>query len=136
MIRDSAAHLRKLLDGRIDDEALSLYNTLWTLEFKTAPLSAQEPLRDLLRNDAEKLRALDSSKRPFLLGELGQAYKILGDIAGSKWVDEQQIKTGAKRPDGAAAAINRWRGSHPPKNGSEHEAYQEMLVRQTEERSR
>jgi tetratricopeptide (TPR) repeat protein len=133
LIRDSAAHLRELLDGRTDDEALSLYNTLWTLEFKTAPLSAQEPLRALLRNDAERLRALDSSKRPFLLGELGQAYKILGDTAGSKWVDEQQIESGERRPGGADAAINQWRGTHPFKNGSEREVYQEMLVKQTEE---
>src|SRR5450759_3018946 len=97
-IRNSAAHLRELLDARNDDEALPLYNTLWTLEFKTAPLSAQEPLRARLRKDAEKLRALDSSKRPFLVNELGQAYKMLGDRDGSKWVDEQLVKSGAHPP--------------------------------------
>ena len=132
LIRNSAAHLRELLDGRTDDEALSLYNTLWTLEFKTAPLSAQEPLRARLRKDAERLRALDSSKRPFLLSELGQAYKILGDAAGSKWVDEELVKNGSHRPSGAAEAINEWRRTHPYKNGWEREAYQELLLEQTE----
>lgn len=132
-IRNSAAHLRELLDARTDDEALGLYNTLWTLEFKTAPLSAQEPLRARLRKDVEKLRALDSSKRPFLLNELGQAYKMLGDTDGSKWVDEQLVKNGSRASSGATQAIGEWRRAHPYKSGSEREAYQELLLKQTEE---
>jgi thiol-disulfide isomerase/thioredoxin len=132
LIRNSAAHLRELLDARTDDEALALYNTLWTMEFKTAPLSAQEPLRARLRKDAERLRALDLSKRPALLSELGQGYKMLGDRDGSKWVDEQLVKSGAHPPSGAAAAINEWRRAHPYKSGFEREAYQETLLKQTE----
>jgi thiol-disulfide isomerase/thioredoxin len=134
LIRTSAAHLRELLDARTDDEALGLYNTLWTLEFKATALSAQEPLRARVRKDAEKLRALDSAKRPFLLNELGQAYKLLGDADGSKWADEQLAKSGIRRPGGAAAdAINEWRRAHPFKNGFEREAFQETLLKQTEE---
>jgi thiol-disulfide isomerase/thioredoxin len=132
-IRRSAAHLRELLDARSDDEALALYNTLWTLEFKAAPLSAQEPLRARLRKDVEKLRALDLSKRPSLLNELGQAYKMLGDADGSKWVDEHLVKNGSRPSNGAAEAIGEWRRAHPVKSGSEREAYQELLLKQTEE---
>src|ERR1039457_279335 len=109
-IRSSAAHLRELLDARTDDEALNLYFTLWTLEFKTTPLSAQEPVRVRVRKDVEKLRALDLSKRPALLSELGQAYKMLGDADGSKWVDEQMAKNGSRPSSGAATeAIGEWR---------------------------
>ena len=132
-VRDAAAHLRELLDARADDEALALYNTLWTLEFKTVPLSAQEPLRARIRKDVEKLRGLDSSKRPFLINELGQAYKMLGDADGSKWVDEQLAKNGSRRSGGAAEAIGAWRGAHPYKSGFEREAFQETLLKQTEE---
>lgn len=133
LIRSTAAHLRELLDARTDDEALALYTTLWTLEFKTAPLSAQEPLRARLRKDVEKLRALDLSKRPFLLNELGQAYKILGDADGSKWVDEQLVKRGSRPSSGAAEAIGEWRRTHPYKSGFERETYQDMLLKQTED---
>jgi len=134
LIRDSATHLRELLDARTDDEALGLYYTLWTLEFKTAPLSAQEPLRARLRKDVEKLRALDSSKRPFLVNELGQAYKMLGDADGSKWADEQMAKTGIRRAGGGVVdAIGEWRRTHPYKNGFDRDAYQETLLKQTEE---
>jgi thiol-disulfide isomerase/thioredoxin/tetratricopeptide (TPR) repeat protein len=132
LIRSSAAHLRELLDARNDDEALALYNTLWTLEFKAAPLSAQDPVRARLRVDVEKLRALDSSKRPFLWNELGQAYKMLGDADGSKWVEEHMVKSGSGS-GGAAAAIAAWRGTHPYKSGFEREAYQETLLKQTED---
>src|SRR5450759_2393207 len=114
-IRHSAAHLRELLDARNEDEALALYNTLWTMEFKTTPLSAQEPLRARVRKDVEKLRALDLSKRPALLSELGQGYKMLGDTDGSKWVDEHLVKNGSRPPSGAAEAISEWRRSHPYK---------------------
>jgi thiol-disulfide isomerase/thioredoxin len=133
LIRSSAAHLRELLDGRTDDEALPLYNTLWTLEFKAVPLSEQEPLRARLRKDAERLRALDSSKRPFLINELSQAYKMLGDADGSKWADAQMAKNGSHGPGPAAEAINEWRKTHPYKTGSERDAYQETLLKQTEE---
>jgi thiol-disulfide isomerase/thioredoxin len=134
LIRSSAAHLRELLDARTDDEALGLYNALWTLEFKATPLAEQDPLRARVRRDAEKLRALDWSKRPFLLNELGQAYKLLGDADGSKWADEQMAKNGTRRSGGGVAdAINEWRRAHPYKNGFERDAFQETLLKQTEE---
>jgi tetratricopeptide (TPR) repeat protein len=132
-LRNSAPHLRELLDGRTDDEALALYNTLWTLEFRAVPLNAQEPLRARLRKDVDRLRGLDLSKRPFLLNEIGQAYKMLGDADGSKWVDEQMAKNGSRRNGGATEAINEWRRTHPYKNGFEREAYQETQLKQTEE---
>ena len=134
LIRTSAAHLRELLDARTDDEALGLYNTLWTLEFKATPLAAQEPLRARVRQDAAKLRALDSSKRPFLVNELGQAYKLLGDADGAKWADEQMAKSGVRRPGGAVAdAISEWHRAHPFKMGFDRDAFQETLLKQTAE---
>src|ERR1017187_2840117 len=40
----AAANLRKLVEDRTDDEALGLYPTLWTLEFKIVPLAEQEQI--------------------------------------------------------------------------------------------
>jgi thiol-disulfide isomerase/thioredoxin len=133
LMRSSAAHLRELLDGRTDDEALPVYNTLWTLEFKAVPLSEQAPLRARVRRDAERLRALDTSKKRFLLNELSQAYKILGDTDGAKWADEQMAKSGMRPSNAAAEAINEWRRTHPYKNGFDRDSYQEELLKQAEE---
>jgi tetratricopeptide (TPR) repeat protein len=60
----AAANLRKLLADRTDNEASALYNTLWSLEFKTVPLSGQEPVRERVRADVARLRALDPEGRP------------------------------------------------------------------------
>lgn len=131
-VRTAAAHLRELLDSRSDADTLPLYNMLWTLEFKATPLAEQETARARVRTDVEKLRALDPSKYPFLLGELGQAFKILGDAAGSKWVDEQLPRNGALRASGIAEAISEWHRAHPYKNGFEREAFQAILLKQSE----
>ncbi|MBZ5617842.1 MAG: TlpA family protein disulfide reductase [Acidobacteriia bacterium] len=132
-ISQSAVSLRKLLEGRTDEQALRSYNTLWSLEFKSTPLSAQEPVRERIRQDVVRLRAADWAKIGSLLTELRDAYKMLGDAEGSKWVDEHMAKSGSPHPSGAAEAINEWRRTHPYKTGSEREAFQETLLKQTEE---
>jgi thiol-disulfide isomerase/thioredoxin len=132
LVRNGAAHLRGLLDGAVSEEALSLYNTLWTLEFKTTPLSAQEPLRARLRKDVDKLRAQDLTKHAFLLNEIGQAYKMLGDADGTKWVDEQTTKNGSHHSGAATEAIGAWHRAHPYKSGFERDAFQELVLKETE----
>jgi len=134
-VRQAAAHLRKLLADRTDDEALGLYATLWWLEFKSAPLAGQDPVRERIRADVTRLRSLDFEGRLLLLNALSQAYQDLGDKEGSKWVEERM----PKRPGGTTAgvspaneAINQWRRDHPPKP-YDREAYQDALVTQTAE---
>ena len=87
----AASHLRQLLEGRSDNQALGMYSLLWTLEFKAVPLSEQEPVREQLRRDAAMLRSQDLSKQPSLLNELSQAYTMLHDSEGSKWVEAEML---------------------------------------------
>ncbi|MGO9260478.1 MAG: redoxin domain-containing protein [Bryobacteraceae bacterium] len=131
-VKGAAAHLRKLLESRTDNEALALYGTLWTLEFKSVPLAAQEPVRGRIREDVGRLRALDFEGRPFLLSELAQAYQVLGDKEGSKWVDERLPKRSLPAMNAAADTIMQWHRDHPFKPG-EREAYQDELLQQTAE---
>ena len=131
----AAANLRKLLADRTDNEAIGLYATLWWLEFKSAPLAGQDPVRERIRADVTRLRALDFEGRPFLLNALSQAYQDLGDKEGSKWVEEHMPKRQGSPNAGAspvADAINQWRRDHPYK-ASEREAYQDGLVEQSAE---
>jgi hypothetical protein len=130
----AAARLRKLLQGRTDSEALGLYNTLWSMEFKAVPLSEQEPTRERVRKDAEFLRSQDLAKNGFLLNTLSQAYKLAGDAEGTKWVEAEQVKNGTPGASAASAAIIRWRKANPYNYSSfGREAYQEKLLKQTEE---
>lgn len=132
-IRESAGALRKLLETRDDDEALRNYSTLWSLEFKSVPLSEQEPVRDRVRKDVERLRAADWSKRPYLVIEMEDAYKMLGDAEGTKWAAEHLPKNSSAHQSPATQAINRWRQSHPYKQGFQREAFQNQLLKQTAE---
>jgi thiol-disulfide isomerase/thioredoxin len=131
-VKRAAANLRKLLAERTDNEALGLYATLWWLEFKSAPLAGQDPVRERIRADVTRLRALDFEGRPLLLNALSQAYQDLGDKEGSKWVDERLPQRASPALHAAADAINQWRRDHPYK-ASEREAYQDGLVLQSAE---
>ena len=126
----AAANLRKLLEGRTDDEALSLYGALWAMEFKTVPLAGQEPVRERIRGDVLRLRTADVERQPFLVSELGQAYQALGDKEGLKWVEEHRLKRVSSPGNAAEDAIMQWRREHPYNRG-EREAYQDALIQQT-----
>jgi thiol-disulfide isomerase/thioredoxin len=132
-LKRAAANLRKLLEDRTDDEALSLYGTLWALEFKTVPLAGQEPVRERIRADVARLRAIGIDGRPYLLSELSQAYQVLGDKEGAKWVEDRQPKRASPTANAVAAAVAQWRRDHPYKAGDDREAYQEALIQQSAE---
>ncbi len=128
----TAARLRNLLAGRSDNEALGLYGTLWALEFRAVPLSGQDPTRERIRRDAAMLREVDTSKHPYMLSELGQAYQMLGDKDGAKWVSEHMPRRTAPLGNPAMEAINQWRRDHPFK-AADREAWNDALLKQTEE---
>jgi thiol-disulfide isomerase/thioredoxin len=124
----AASHLRHLLDGRTDTQALGMYNLLWTMEFKAVPLSEQKPVREQLRRDAAMLRSQDLPRQPSLLNELSQAYTMLGDKEGSNWVEAEKLKRGVSANASAAAAITQWHSENPWKNGFDRDEYQSKLL--------
>jgi thiol-disulfide isomerase/thioredoxin len=130
----AAARLRKLLKGRNDNAALGLYGTLWNMEFKTVPLSEQAPVRDRIRKDVEFLRSLDSTYGANLPALAG-AYRLLSDAEGTKWVETENAKNLDRihRSRAASEAIREWHRANPSKTGIDLEAYQEKLVKQSEE---
>jgi len=131
----TAARLRPLIEARDDDRALGLYGTLWALEFKAVPLSAQDPVRDRIRKDVQRLRAVDP-KRPWLLTELKQGYESLGDQENLKWVTDQMTQAGMLRTyenSEAQTAINEWMRANPARTVSERDIHNEKLAKQSAE---
>jgi thiol-disulfide isomerase/thioredoxin len=133
----AAARLRKLLEGRTDYEALGLYGTLWSMEFKTVPLSEQEPVRERVRKDAEFLKSVHVSmdRSNVAVSTLGRAYELLGDAQGKSWAQAENDKVLDRLHSSVASseAIRQWHAANPSKTGLELEAYQEKLLQQTEE---
>ena len=131
-IKSSAQRLRKLLENRTDDRALGLYYTLWEMEFKAVPLSRQDPVRERIRQDVARLRAMNASEHPIVLTELDHAYKMLGDAEGSKWVEEHRpAQNGSGGQAGPAAAISKWRQANPRKG--DYAEQQEKVATQARE---
>jgi thiol-disulfide isomerase/thioredoxin len=121
----AAGRLRTLLEKRSDDEALRMYGRLWNMEFRAVPLAEQDPVREQIRKDVARLRALDSEKRPWLVAELRQGYQFLSDDKGVKWAEERLPK-----PEGAAETIARWRTSQ---NTADYQSFAERMAKQCEE---
>jgi thiol-disulfide isomerase/thioredoxin len=129
----TAVGLRKLLEGRTDEPALTTHLTLWTMEFKAAPLSDHERVRERVRRDVARLRGMDPAKHPALWNTLSQGYKMLDDAEGAKWLEEHQPKSqaGAQQPPGPA--IGKWQMDNRPKAGDDYQDYQARLAQQADE---
>jgi thiol-disulfide isomerase/thioredoxin len=129
-IRESAIRLRTLADRPFTGDTLPPYSILWTLEFKATPLAEQHPVREGIRKDVARLRALDMDKYPEAHGEIAEAYKLLGDAQGTKWVDTHW-PAGPASGSAVQQAVSQWRSSHPMKPNDRQ--YQDSYVSQTAE---
>jgi thiol-disulfide isomerase/thioredoxin len=124
----AAARLRPLLEKRDDDEALQLFRSLWAMEFRGVGLANQDPVRERIRQDAVRLRAMDTTNRQWLVSELRQAYQYLSDQAGIEWADARL----PKRESATAEMISKWRAAHS-KPGEDYLEAIERMAKQTEE---
>lgn len=132
-LRDTAAGLRKLLDGRADEAAMTTYTTLWTTEFKAEPLSQHQQVRERIRKDVARVRAMDLAKYPALWNVLGQGYKLLDDPEGTKWVEEHQPKSAPSNPHPAMEAIAKWRADNRQKPSEDYQDYNARVAQQADE---
>ena len=106
------------------------------MEFKSVPLSGQDPVRARLRQDAARLRALDPATHPTLLAYLRQAYEMSGDKDGAKWVAENTPKSASVAPGLTAAdqAISEWQQNHrlTGSSAADREAYDDAQIAESE----
>lgn len=131
-VKDSAAGLRTILQQRTDNDAVAAYNTLWSMEFKAVPLSAQDQVRQRVRTDVAKLRALYTGDNAPLVSALLQGYKMLGDAEGAKWA-EALIPAGHSGSSPAQEAISKWRMANQSKMMANFQDFQALLAKQADE---
>jgi thiol-disulfide isomerase/thioredoxin len=129
----AAPRLRKLLEPRSDDEALSLYQTLWSLEFKAVPTPGHDAVRARVRKDVGKLRSQDLEKHPMLAATLAEGYKILDDAEGRKWAEAAMAKHPQPGGSASAQAVREWHQAHKWRFPYGHRADMELLVNQAGE---
>jgi len=90
LIRESAPKLRRLLADRSDPDAISAYETLWSLEFKVRPQSEYDAVRKQVAQDAERIRALKLEDKRAWYATLEEGYKLANDQKQSDWAKEQR----------------------------------------------
>jgi thiol-disulfide isomerase/thioredoxin len=132
-LKETAAGLRKLLDGRTGPPAIATYPTLWTTEFKAEPLTQHQQVRERIRRDVARLRAMDPAKYPTLWNTLSQGYKLLDDAEGAKWVEENRPKSAPAPEQSAGEAIRKWQTENRQKPGEDYQDYQARLAQRADE---
>jgi thiol-disulfide isomerase/thioredoxin/tetratricopeptide (TPR) repeat protein len=137
LLRQSLAHLKKLLEGRTDDDALDAHTTLWDLEFRLAPTSEYAPARERVAADVARLRALNRIESLDWFDVLHYGYKTLGDDQGQKWVADQLLVHFPQSQVTVRHVMDRWQQENPrPKEGSapdQLEAYNRAQVHATDD---
>ena len=128
----AAIRLRERIGGRADASVANSYSTLWSLEFKSTALAAQDPLRERVREDAKRLRGEEPPKDRRILTALQEAYKLLDDSENQKWVADEMAKQAPREGNASGAAISEWHRLNPYKNGYGHAEYEAKWRQQTE----
>jgi hypothetical protein len=106
--RAFAQQLRTLLEHTSATPDLVRYADLWAAEFRSAPPSDFDLVRDRIRGDLKRLAPLAQADRK-LLYTLETGYQLIGETEAA-----QRATLAAQRPsDPAQAALSAWDEQHP-----------------------
>jgi len=106
-----ARQLRGILQNRSDDDAISAYQTLWSLEFKAHPASDYESLRKQVGDDLVGLRRMNREESRGWYETLEQGYQLTKDKNQAQWAQEERQKRFPSAGD--LPARERWLKEHP-----------------------
>jgi thiol-disulfide isomerase/thioredoxin len=133
MLLKYAEDLRKVLESRTDEESISGFRTLWSMEFKAHPASEFDSLRKQVSQDAVRLRQLDFENSGAWYDTLDQAYRLANDKQQIEWIEDQRRKhfySVTELPD-----REKWFKDHPSPAGNaapaDRQAYFHDLLAQT-----
>ena len=135
--RTVAGAARKELSASKFPSRLADYHYLWALEIADAGPSERAALVKRIREDAARLRLLDTRRRNALLPALLEAYEITGDRAGWEWARSEIAKWLPHSFTAAHLTLDEWRDSRvqPALNDSRETAaaYYRQLYRASAE---
>ena len=111
LIQESAGRLRSVLERRTDADAIAAYQTLWALEFEAAPTPEYAPLREKVKQDIARIRALHLENKRHWYDALEQGYKLSNDLKNAEWAkDERETRYPTAW---APASLGKWWEDHP-----------------------
>ena len=93
LIVQAALQVRRIIEPRVDPDAVGAYSTLWPLEFAAHPPSEYDGLRKQVALDVARLRALHLEQTRQWWQALQDGYTLANDEKQSKWAADE----GARR---------------------------------------
>jgi thiol-disulfide isomerase/thioredoxin/tetratricopeptide (TPR) repeat protein len=127
-----AEQLRTLLEHASAPPDLTRYADLWAAEFRSAPPTEFDALRDRVRGDLKRLEPLAQGDRA-LLYTVAKGYELTGQTEAA----HRAVLEAQRRSDPAEAAYLAWQEQHPysarPRSPEELRTYREAHRKAAEE---
>lgn len=118
MAAKHAGLLRERLMKETDPDRLKAWETVWNLEFKAHPPTEHAQVRKLLAADLGRVQQGPQDKDVSWLSFLKSGYKMLGDEAGLRRIEDRILAEYADSRDAKMLRRERWSKEHPfPKPG-------------------
>jgi len=133
LLAEAAGRLRLLLQTRRDEQALDLYPTLWSLEFKSRPAAERAQASAATAADLKRIRALGLRSMKQWYTALLQGYRLLDD---QKMIESTEKSRARRFPDTYIQVARDWFKKHPypePEDlPDEQRAYYSSLLNETD----
>jgi hypothetical protein len=91
MMTAAAQRLRTMLASSSNNDDLTYWDTLWTLEFKLKPVPEHPQLRQQIAEELKNIRARNLNTKEWLQA-LQAGYRQSGDKTGQRWADDEIIR--------------------------------------------
>src|SRR5437867_9513627 len=103
--------MRALLQDKTDAASVSLYPTLWGIEFRVRPTTEHQELRRQVAEDLRRLRGLDPDRLKLHANVLVEGYKLTEDTENRQWAEA--LLAQRSPASGASAAYREWSEKTP-----------------------
>ncbi len=116
----SAHQLRKILEATpdSDQDKLTAYQTLWTMEFRGRPASGHEALRKQVAVDVARLKAITAPQGSRWLQLLQSGYRLVNQTAEVDRIDARMLEMAPRSRDAMRAAQSSFYAKHSyPRTG-------------------
>ena len=111
MAVEIAAAARKILAEEKGDYAVRRHEGLWALEFKAAPASEHDALRDRVRADIARLKAAGDSAA--VLQTVHAAYTVIGDREARDATEKEMVQRFPCESATLRSRMTAWDKDHP-----------------------
>lgn len=110
-LRSILPQFRQALAAREDASSLHTYRMLWALEFRAQPAEGHAALREQVKSDVARIRALPAVRAPMMRATLMEGAKLARDTALIRQLEDETKAAGG--PDARMARRNEFFRAHP-----------------------